>query len=214
MALTDMFVKKVKSTREGGQKYADDGGMYLFVTPAGKYWRFDYRFHGKRKTLALGVYPRIPLAKARTRTADAKALLADGIDPGLVKRREKQASIEMAARTFESIARLWLVKTSASRAQSTQVKVTGWLERDVFTCIGSVPIMTLTPTDVLACLRRMEARGVMESAHRVKQVCGQVFRFAVATGLVERDVTADLKGALGVVKRNNYAAITEPKQVG
>lgn len=214
MALTDTFVKNVKPARAAGDKHSDGDGMYLLVTPTGKYWRLDYRFLGKRKTLALGVYPEVSLAKARIRRAEARTLLADGVDPGQAKRETKLARISAATETFEMVARTWLEKTSAQRAASTQEKVTGWLQRDVFPVIGKAPIATLKPRDVLVCVQRIEARGAVESAHRVKQVCGQVFRFAVATALVERDVTADLKGALSVPKKTNYAAIIEPKQAG
>jgi integrase len=214
MALTDTFVKNVKPARAAGEKYADGDGMYILVTPQGKYWRLDYRFLGKRKTLALGVYPDTSLAKARIRRADARTLLADGIDPGQAKRQAKLARIAAANETFEMVARTWLDKTATLRAATTQEKVTGWLERDVFPVIGNTPIATLTPRDVLLCVQRIEARGALESAHRVKQICGQVFRFAVAAALVERDVTVDLKGALSVPTKSSYAAITDPKQVG
>lgn len=212
MALTDTFVRNAKSAREAGDKYADGDGMYLLVTPAGKYWRLDYRYLGKRKTLALGVYPQVSLAQARTRRTQARGLLAEGVDPGQAKRQAKQQRVEAASQTFETVARLWLQKTQALRAASTQDKVTGWLQRSVFPYIGSTPIGTLTPRDVLTCVQRVEARGALDSAHRVKQICGQVFRFAVASGLAERDVTADLKGAISVPNKKNYAAITEPGQ--
>ncbi len=214
MALTDTFVKRVKSERPGGEKHADGGGMYLLVTSTGKYWRLNYRFLDKRKTLALGTYPSTSLAKARLRRDEAKVMLADGIDPSQAKRDEKLAKISAENQTFEVVARTWLSKTSATRAESTREKVTNWLEKDVFPTIGSKPIAKLTPRDVLVCVQRMEARGAIESAHRVKQICGQVFRFAVATALTERDVTADLRGALSTVAKRNYAAITEPKQAG
>ncbi|HEU4375076.1 MAG TPA: integrase arm-type DNA-binding domain-containing protein [Telluria sp.] len=214
MALTDTFVRNAKSDKPGGRKYADGFGMYLLVTPTGKYWRLDYRHAGKRKTLALGVYPAVTLAKARTRAADAKSLIADGVDPSQVKREDKQDRVFAATQTFELVARMWLEKTAANRAASTRQKVTGWLENDVFPYLGHQPVSTLKPRDVLLCVHRMEARGVYESAHRVKQICGQVFRFAVATGLAERDVTADLKGALTVPVRGNYAAIVDPKPAG
>lgn len=215
MALTDTFVKNVKPTdKPAGDKYPDGGGMYLLLKQAGKYWRMDYRYLGKRKTLALGVYPEVSLAKARQRREKARELLADGIDPGQAKREEKQSKADAAAHTFEAVARQWLKKTVANRATSTQEKVTTWLEKDVFPSIGSKPISTIGPRDVLTTVQKMEARGAIDSAHRVKQICGQVFRFAVATGSAERDVTADLKGALSAVPKANYAAITEPKQAG
>jgi integrase len=211
MALTDAFVRTVKPKDKAATKYADGDGMYLLVTAAGKYWRLDYRFLGKRKTLALGTYPETSLAKARSRSGDARTMLADGLDPSNEKRKAKQAQLISASQTFEQVATLWLEKTAASRAASTQVRVRFFLKRNIFSEIGNVPISSLRATDVLACLRKMEARGVVESTHRVKQICGQVFRFAVAAGMVERDVTVDLKGALKVIKTNHHAAITEPR---
>lgn len=214
MPLTDTFVKQVKPVKPSGDKYADGDGMYLLVKPVGKYWRMDYRYLGKRKTLALGIYPEVPLAKARKRREKARELLADGIDPGQAKQKEKQARINAAAHTFEVVARTWLKKTSANRAASTQEKVTNWLEKNVIPFIGNKPISEIRSRDVLMAVQKMEARGAIDSAHRVKQICGQVFRYAVATGIAERDVTSDLKGALATVPKGNYAAITEPKLVG
>jgi integrase len=212
MSLTDTFVKNVKPVKAKGKKHADGDGMYLLVTPTGKYWRLDYRFLGKRKTLALGVYPDTSLAKARMRRADARELLADGIDPAQAKRETKRARMAGANQTFETVARTWLEKTAALRAATTQEKVTAYLEHDVFPVIGNAPIAALKPRDVLLCVQRIEARGALDTAHRVKQICGQVFRFAVAADMVERDVTADLKGALSVPTKTSYAAITDPTQ--
>jgi integrase len=215
MALTDTFVKNAKSTdKPAGDKYPDGGGMYLLVKSAGKYWRMDYRHVGKRRTLALGVYPAVSLAKARQRRDKARELLADGIDPGQAKRSDKQAQADAAANTFEVVARTWLKTTMAARAATTQDRVTGWLEKKVFPAIGGMPISAVGPRDVLAVAQKMEAHGNIESAHRVMQICGQVFRYAVATGSAERDVTADLKGALSTVQVTSYAAITEPRQAG
>jgi hypothetical protein len=211
MALTDTFVRTVKPNGKPAAKYSDGEGMYLLVTSAGKYWRMDYRFLGKRKTLALGTYPETSLAKARGRCSEARTMLADGLDPSDEKRKAKQVKLAMAAQTFEQVAEMWLEKTATSRAATTQEKVYGYLKRNIFPMIGGVPISSLKATDVLACLRKMEARGVGESTHRVKQICGQVFRFAVASGMIGRDFTADLKGALKTIKTKHYAAITEPE---
>lgn len=215
MALTDTFVRQVKHSGSAtGDKYADGQGLYLLVKAAGKYWRMDYRYAKKRKTLALGVYPAVSLAKARKKRDEARELLADEIDPAQVKRTDKQVLAEAAAHTFEVVARQWLVKTVATRATSTQKKITTWLENQVFPSIGKMPISTIEPQDVLIALRKIEARGAIDSAHRVKQICGQVFRYGVAAGLTKRDVTADLRGALAVPPRSHYAAITEPEQAG
>ncbi|MYM71168.1 integrase arm-type DNA-binding domain-containing protein [Duganella sp. FT134W] len=214
MTLTDTFVKKVKPIKKGGDKYTDGDGMYLLVTPIGKYWRLDYRYLGKRKTLALGVYPSTSLAKARIKRGLAKAQLADGIDPGLVRREDKLRRSEIANQTFATVALTWLGKTENERATTTQEKITGWIEKDLLPYLGPLPITTLKPRDILITVQRIEARGAIESAHRVRQICGQILRFAVASGLVERDVSADLKGALATPQKTNYAAITEPKRVG
>ena len=215
MALTDTFVRQIKhSGAPAGDKHADGHSLYLLVKAAGKYWRMDYRFNGKRKTLALGVYPSVGLAKARKRREDARELLADGIDPGNAKVEAKQAVAAAAANTLESVAREWLAKTAANRAKNTQEKITTWLEKNVFPSIGNKPIAAIGPRDVLATVQIMESRGAIESAHRLKQLCGQIFRYAVATGSAERDVTGDLRGALAAIPKKNYAAITEPQQVG
>ena len=215
MALTDTFIRQIKHTgAPAGDKHADGQGLYLLVKAAGKYWRMDYRYAKKRKTLALGVYPAVSLAKARKRRDEARELLADGNDPNQAKREDKQAKTKAAAHTFEVVARTWLAKTAANRAGSTQEKVTTWLENHVFPSIGKMPISAIGPRDVLAVVQKIEARGAIESAHRVKQVCGQIFRYGVSAGLVERDVTADLRGALAVIPKTHYAAITEPKQAG
>jgi len=138
---TQRYVRQEHQAKQAeGRKYADGECMYLFVTPGGKYWRFDYRYLGKRKTLALGIYPDTTLAKARLKRASARVLLADGIDPSVEKRDEKQRRTEAAIQTFETVAHTWLIKTGAERAPTTQVKVTGWLKKDVFPCIGNMPI--------------------------------------------------------------------------
>jgi integrase len=215
MALTDMFIRQVRhSGAPAGDKHTDGGGMHLLVKESGKYWRLSYRFSNKQKTLALGVYPAVSLALARRRRDEARELIAKGEDPGEAKRERKQAKALADAQTFEAVARHWLTNSAGERAASTQGKVTAWLEHDVFPHIGNRAISTIGPRDVLLAVRVMEARGAIDSAHRVKQLCGQVFRYAVACGWAERDVTADLKGALAVVVKSNYAAITDPKNVG
>lgn len=213
MALTDTFVRQIKPVGETSKKYQDGDGMYLLVKPAGKYWRFDYRFNNIRKTAAFGTYPEVSLAKARQRLQEARALLADGTDPSSAKRIKKQEQILLEQQTFEATARQWLLKTKPLRSESTQIKVESWLSRNIFPKIGNLAISQIKPRDVLLAVQRIEARGAIESAHRVKQLCGQVFRYAVAIGLAERDVTADLRGALAPVPQNHYAAITEPKEV-
>jgi integrase len=213
--LTDTFVKQVKhSGAAAGDKHQDALALHLLVKAAGKYWRMNYRYQGKQKTLALGTYPEVTLAKARARRDKAREQLADGIDPSAAKKEEKAAGLASAANTFEVVARQWLDKTKGDRMASTSGKVTTWLEKDVFPFIGKMPISTMGPRDVLGALRHMEGRGALDSVQRVKQICGQVFRYAVASGSAERDITQDLKGALTQPTAGHFAAITEPKQVG
>jgi integrase len=188
--------------------------MYLLVKETGKYWRMNYRFLGKRKTLALGVYPEVSLATARKRRDEARTLLAEGIDPSLAKQEQRQAKSAAALQTFEAVAKQWMEKIAPTRTASTQGKVQRWLDQNLIPVIGKKPIADIKPRDVLAAMQKMEARGAVESAHRVKQLCGQIFRFAVALDLVERDITVDLRGALAPTVRRNFSAITEPKQVG
>lgn len=213
--LTDIQVKNAKP-KDKPYKLADGGGLYLEVMPTGsKLWRMKFtQASGKESRLSFGSYPEVSLTKARSARADARQLRAADIDPGKAKRDAKRAEAAAAVHNFEAVARTWLVKTEATRAGITQQKVINWLEHNIFPEIGPMPISAIKPRDVLMAVQKMEARGALDSAHRVKQLCGQVFRFAVATGLAERDVTADLKGALATAPKTNYAAITEPKQVG
>jgi integrase len=216
MALADTFVRSVKHTgASAGDKYADGGGMYLLVKAGGKYWRLDYRFADKRKTLALGTYPEVSMIKARKKREAARELLAAGIDPSTAKAEEKRDRRDAAGNTFESVGRDWLEKTKAKRAAITQDKVRTWLEKDAFPYIGKMPVSAIGPRDVLEkVVRKIEARGAIDTAHRVKQLCGQVMRYAVVTGLAERDVTTDLRDALVAKDPKNFAAITDPKKAG
>lgn len=217
MALNDTFIKNSTkhSGKSSGDKHFDGGGMYLLVTSVGKYWRMDYRFNNKRRTLAFGVYPTVTLAEARKRREKARELLSKDIDPNAAKREEKQVKADLAANTFELVARAWLRKTAVTRKEITQSRITTLLEHDVFPYIGDMPINTLGPRDVLnKALRKIEARGSIDTAHRAKQICGRIFRYGVAVGLAERDVTSDLRGALAEIPKSHFAAITEPKQAG
>jgi integrase len=191
----------------------DGRGMFLIVQPSGaKWWRFKYRRPGtkKRNTLSLGTFPDVSLKQARTRRDEARKLLADGIDPG-DKRKAEQAA---GAESFEAVAREWFAKFSTRWAASHADKIIRRLERDVFPWIGAKPIAGLTAPDVLAVLRRIESRGAVETAHRAHQNCGQVFRYAVATGRAQGDVTRDLRGSLTPWKPGHFASITDPDKVG
>ena len=223
MPLTDTTIRKSKPTGKP-YKMADEKGLYLFVSAAGgKLWRFNYRFDGKQKTLALGSYPDVPLADsevdgqliegARDLRDNARKLLANGIDPGENRKIQKAARSEKSANSFEVVAREWFAKFKPGWAASHSDKIIKRLENDVFPWLGSRPIAEITSQELLQCLRRIEGRGALDTAHRAHQNCGQVFRYAVQTGRVVRDPSGDLRGALPPAKREHYASITEPKAV-
>lgn len=214
MSLTDLFIRKLKhSGKPSGDKYSDGHALYLLVKESNKYWRMNYRFGGKYKTLALGIYPEVSLAMARELAADGRKLLRKGVDPRPAMAVPKVQLRELGQNTFETLAREWLAKMAARRSASTQKKVLNWLESNVFPWIGSMPVASIKPRDILGVVQRVEARGAVDSAHRISQLCGQILRYGVAMGWAERDVTPDLRGALIAVPRKNFAAITEPKEL-
>jgi integrase len=214
MALSDTQCKNAKP-KEKPYKLADEKGMFLLVNPNGsKYFRLKYRFDGKEKTLALGVYPEISLKQARDKRDNARKQIADDIDPGEHKKAVKQSRAESLANSFEVIAREWYERNMADKSQDHQMRVTGIFQRDIFPYLGSKPIADIKATELLAALRRIEARNAIETAHRALQICGQVFRYAIATGRTERDITPDLRGSLMQAKAGHFSAVTEPKLVG
>lgn len=195
-------------------KYFDGGGLFLLVTPTGgRLWRLKYRHVGKEKQLALGSYPEVSLADAREKRDAARKQIAAGIDPGEVRKAEKRTGSESAANTFEAVAREWHARQKGVWTEGHAERTMQRLERDIFRCIGARPISEITAPELLAVFRRIESRGAHETAHRARFVCGQVFRYAVATGRAERDPAADLKGALTPLKVRHHAAITDPKEV-
>ena len=214
MKLTDTAVRKAKSDVKP-YKMPDGGGMYLHMMPNGsKYWRMDYRFAGKKKTLALGVYPDVSLALARERRTEARKLLANGADPSEVKKAAKVQADAVSANCFEAIAREWLEVKSPEWASTTAHKANRTLVNDIFPSLGKRPILEINPPEVLRVLRAIEAREAFETAKHAKILCGQIFRYAVATGKAERDPTPDLRGALKNVRVKHHAAITDPIKVG
>jgi integrase len=214
MALTDTAIRNSKSA-EKPIKLTDERGLYLLLKPNGsRWWRFDYRYGGKRKTLSMGVYPDVSLKDARNRRDEARKLLASDADPGENRKAVKAAKMEQAANSFEVITREWYTKYSATWNASHGERIIRRFERDIFPWIGSKPIAELGAPDLLATVRHIENRGALETAHRALGNCGQVFRYAIATGRASRDISADLRGALPPVKGEHFAAITEPKQVG
>lgn len=196
MPLTDTGIRKAKPEARA-YKLSDGGGMYLLVTPNGaSYWRLDYRFAGKRRTLALGVYPTVTLSNARARRENARALLDKDIDPSVVKKSTKRAAKLANDNTFEAIAREWLDNQRNRLALRYRALLQARLEADIFPQIGSRPIAEIDAAELLEMLRKVEKRGVIETARRLRQLCGQVFRYAIVTGRAQRDPSADLRGAL------------------
>ena len=216
MALTDTFAKNIKPTgAPAGDKHTDGGGMYLLVNASGKYWRMNYRFADKRKTLALGVYPAVSLAKARARRDKARELLADGIDPGTAKRDEKQAKAGAAANTFRVIALEWhAMKAKGGITATTIKKRLAHLESHIVPAIGDRPVAQIKPPEVLAMLKNVAAAGTAYTAGRLREICGQVFRFAIATGRATYNPAADLRGAIETPGVNHRAALTTRREFG
>ena len=213
MPLTDTAIRKAKPAAKTIKMF-DAGGLYLELAPAGgKWWRLKYRFGGKEKRLSLGVYPDVGLKEARERRDAARKLLADSIDPSAHRRQLRATKAERAANNFEAVARQWFGKYSPTWAKSHADKIIRRFERDVFPWIGGRPIAEIKAPELLQAMRRIEERGVLETAHRALQNCGQVFRYAVAHGLAERDPSGDLRGALPPVKGRHFAAIVDPAGV-
>jgi len=213
MPLTDTAIRNAKPA-EKPVKLFDERGLYLEISPTGgKWWRLKYRFDGKEKRLSLGVYPDVSLKDARDRRDAARKLVADGIDPSEKRKAQKSARADRAANNFEVVAREWFAKYSASWATNHGERIIRRFERDIFPWIGGRPIAEITAPELLTVVRRIESRGALETAHRALGNCGQVFRYAVATGRAERDPTSDLRGALPPVKGEHFAATTEPKWV-
>jgi len=214
MPLTSTAIKNAKPADKTRRLY-DTGGLYLEISKnGGKWWRLKYRFGGKEKRLALGVYPDISLKDARIRRDEARKLLANDIDPSENRKIQKSAKIKRSANSFEVIAREWFTKHSRNWAETHSTRTLRRLERDIFPWLGGKPIAEITPHQLLTTVQRIEKRGALETAHRALANCGQIFRYAVATGRAERDPSGDLRGALPPVdKKKHFAAVTEPKEV-
>ncbi|MBI5557215.1 MAG: integrase arm-type DNA-binding domain-containing protein [Deltaproteobacteria bacterium] len=210
--LTDTKVRTVKPT-EKPQKLFDGGGLFLLVTPTGgKLWNLKYRINGKESRIALGAYPDVSLAEARQKRDQARALLVNGVSPSDTKKAQKAADTQ-ETETFEVIAREWHAKFAPSWKASHSDKIIRRLELYIFPWIGSRPIKSITAPELLAALRRIEAKGTLETAHRAQQNCGQVFRYAVATGRAERDPSGDLRGAIPPASEKHMATITDSKGI-
>lgn len=211
--LTNVAIRNAKPTGKP-YKLTDSGGLYLLVSRAGKYWRMNYRYLGKQKTLAVGVYPSVSLADARVKRDKARELLAKDIDPSLVKRATKQAKKHSHENTFQTIALEWHIKQSTTWAESTSANIKRCLEMDIFPWLGDRPVMEITAPELLTVLRKIESRGAHEKAQRTREYVGRVFRYAIQTGRAERDPSGDLRGALTPVKAKHHASIIDPKDIG
>ncbi len=213
MPLTDTAIRNAKP-KDKQYKLSDERGLYLLVLKSGKYFRFDYRFFGKRKTMALGVYPDTSLSDAREKRDKARKLLAKDVDPSQHKQKKKAAMKEKTKNNFEAIAWEWIKKQKTKWSEGHTYRVTRKLELNVFPWLGKQPIKEITSEELLTVLEKMEKRGVPYSAGRTKAIIGQVFRYAIATGRAKFDPSAALKGSLTPTTTKNRAAITDPKKIG
>lgn len=214
MPLTDVAIRRAKPAAKPLRLF-DGGGLYLEVSPAGgKLWRWKYRHGGKEKRLALGTYPEVTLADARDRHAAGRKLLAAGYDPGEQRKAERAATLERAGNSFDAVADELLAIRAKTLAPGSAVRERRLLEKDLSPCIGSLPVADVTAPALLAALRKVEARGAVETAHRAKMLAGQVFRYAIATGRAERNPVPDLKGALSQPEGRHFASVTDPAAVG
>jgi integrase len=213
MPLTATSVRNATPESKTKRLY-DERGLYLEVSPSGgKWWRFKYRIDGREKRLSLGVYPDVSLKDARESRDEARKLVAKGIDPSAKRKAEKSLSEENGANTFHVVAREWWQKQVPTWSEIHAENVIARLEKNIFPWLGKEPIAGITAPDLLVVIRRVEDRGAIETAHRTLSICGQIFRYAIATGRAERDVAADLRGAIQPVKKKHLAAVVEPKRV-
>ncbi len=213
--LTDKEARNATTEGARQRKLADGGGLTLVVRPTSKAWWLRYRFHGKERTLTLGSYPRTSLKEARAARDEALKLLDQGIDPVDYRRMEQRRRQTETADTFQSIALEWYETIHKHEVgATTHPKNLRRMEMHLFPYIGRMPIRDITPPDALSTLRRIEQKGHVDNAHRLKTIIGQVFRYAVGIGKAERDITVDLRGLLRSPSVKHYAAITDPEQLG
>lgn len=214
MPLTNIQVKNAKP-KDKPYKLADERGLYLLVNPNGsKLWKMKYHYVRREKKLSFGSYPDVTLAQAREMRDDARSKLAHDIDPGVLKNSIKRSKQLAAENSFEMIAREWHAKFTPKWTKEHGERILIRLEQNIFPWIGRRPITEVTTRELLSPLQRVENRGAIETAHRISQVCGQVFRYAIVTGRAEYNPAADLKNALAPVKQKHHATITDPIEVG
>ena len=209
MPLTNTAIRNAKP-RVKRYRLFDSQGLYIEVAPSGgKWWRLKYRILGKEKRLSLGVYPEVSLKDAREKRDQARRSLSEGADP--IEARKLQSIAD--GTSFEAVAREWFIKFAPGWSESHANRILRRLENDVFPWLGSRSIEQIDPPELLKVVRRIESRGALETAHRAIRNCGQVFRYAVATGRAERDPTTDLNGALPPARSRHYPTITDPEAI-
>ena len=215
MPLTDAKIKN--AVPEEGKKFIrlhDEKGLYVFVNKAGKYFRMDYRFATKRLCLSLGVYPETSLKEAREKRDEARKLISNGVDPSQVKKAKKLELVAEGSNTFKAVAIEWHEKLKTKWSADHAHRKWYFLEKDVFPTLGNTPIKNITAREILTLLEKIQARGAIDAGHRIKGICGEIFRYGIHTDRCDRDPTQDIKGVL-VPKRNKHmATITDPKEVG
>lgn len=209
--LTHIACKNAKYNSDGkGNLLSDGGGLFLQIDKGDKkYWRLSYRFQGKQKRASFGVFPKVSLAEAREKREEAKRMISDGKNPNEEKKIAKLTKQVEYENNFENIAREWHEHQRHAWQPRHAERIMIRLENNIFPLIGGRPIKAITPPEILAVIRKVEERGAHDMAYRIKQFCSQIFRYAVATGRAERDITADLRGALIRKKTKNLARLSE-----
>lgn len=214
MALTAVGINAAKG-RDKPYKLTDGDGLYLTIMPNGsRYWRMNYRHLGKQKTLSFGVWPETGLAEARKQRDDARKLLARGEDSGERIKLDRIAATVAAANSFQAVTDEWLLKMERENRSAATMKKLRWLTEFINASIGKRPIAAVTAQELLVMLRKMESKGRYETAKRLRSTCSQIFRYAIATARAERDVAADLRGALIAPQPVHRPAITNAPGVG
>jgi integrase len=216
MPLSDVTVRSAKPAATP-RKLSDGGGLFLLIQPkpiGSKLWRLAYRFGGKQKALALGIYPAVSLSQARDGRDEAKKLLAVGIDPSVQRKTERQLDKVAAGNSFRAVAEEVIAKLEREGRAHVTLTKKRWLLDFAYPAFGDRPVSEITAKELLALLREIEGRGIYETAKRLRSTCGMVFRYAIATGRAERDPSADLRGALTTHQVTHRAAIVEPADIG
>lgn len=214
MTLTVIEIKSAKP-KEKPYKMADEKGLYLLINPNGsKLWKFKYRFAGVEKKLSFGAFPDVSLSAAREARDEARRQLTNTIDPGILKNSIKRSKKMADENSFEAVAREWHAKFTPQWSKNHGERILIRLEQNIFPWLGKRPINEVTAPEILSALRRIENRGAVETAHRVSQMCGQVFRYAIVIGKAERNPAVDIRGAIAPVKQKHHASIIDPDEIG